>query len=82
MRRLLSRHQGERYRVDSAHIVAFEETVGYDVQKSGGWKTTLLGGEGLVVQLTGPGRFYMQTRSPQSFVDWLIPQIPSTHKND
>ena len=56
--------------------------LGKQVQKSGGWKTTLLGGEGLVVNLTGPGRVYMQTRSPQAFLDWLIPQLPSPQKND
>ncbi len=74
--------EGESYTVDTSHIVGFEATVGYNVQKSGGWKTTLLGGEGLVVNLTGPGRVYMQTRSPQGFVDWLIPQLPSPQKND
>lgn len=73
---------GESYTVDTSHIVGFEAGVDYKVQKSGGWKTTLLGGEGLVVSLTGPGRVYMQTRSPQGFVDWLIPQLPSPQKND
>jgi uncharacterized protein (TIGR00266 family) len=74
--------QGESYTIDTSHIVGFESTVEYKVQRSGGWKTTLLGGEGLVVNLTGPGRVYMQTRSPQSFVDWLIPQLPSPQRND
>jgi uncharacterized protein (TIGR00266 family) len=67
---------GESYTVDSSHIVGFEEGVQYEVKKSGGWKTTILGGEGLVVKLTGPGRIYMQTRSPQEFLDWLVPQLP------
>ncbi len=74
--------QGESWVIDTSHIVGFESTIDYKVQKSGGWKTTLLGGEGLVVNLTGPGRVYMQTRSPQAFVDWLIPQLPSPQKND
>jgi uncharacterized protein (TIGR00266 family) len=67
---------GESYTVDSSHVVGFEETVQYEVKKSGGWKTTILGGEGLVVRLTGPGRIYWQTRSPHEFLDWLIPQLP------
>jgi uncharacterized protein (TIGR00266 family) len=72
---------GEQHTVDTAHVVGFESSVQYEVKKSGGWKTTLLGGEGLVVSLTGPGRVFMQTRSPQAFIDWLIPQLPSA-KND
>ena len=68
---------GERYIVDSSHVVGFEESVQYEVTRSGGWKTTLLGGEALVVRLTGPGRFYLQTRSPSAFLDWLVPQLPS-----
>jgi uncharacterized protein (TIGR00266 family) len=69
---------GESYTLDSGHVVGFEEGVEYEVKKSGGWKTTMLGGEGLVAKLTGPGRVYMQTRNPQEFLDWLIPQLPST----
>jgi uncharacterized protein (TIGR00266 family) len=72
----------ESYTVDTAHIVGFEGSVQYDVQRSGGWKTTMLGGEGLVVDLTGPGRIFIQTRSPQSLVEWLIPQLPRTQTND
>ena len=37
----------------------------------------LLGGAGLVCTLTGPGRIYLQTRSPSDFLGWLIPQLPS-----
>lgn len=68
---------GERYTIDSSHIVTFDESVKYEVGRSGGWKSTILGGEGLVVKLTGPGDFHMQTRSPQSLLDWLIPQLPT-----
>ena len=62
--------------VDTGHMVAFDDSVGYDVGRSGGWKSTLFSGEGLVVNLTGPGRFYMQTRSEDSFLGWLIPKLP------
>lgn len=68
---------GERYAVDTGHMVAFDESVKYEVGCSGGWKSTLLSGEGLVVKITGPGRFYLQTRSEDSFLDWLLPKIPS-----
>jgi uncharacterized protein (TIGR00266 family) len=67
---------GERYKVDTGHLVAFTESVGYSVQRVGGLKSTLFSGEGLVVELTGPGRLLMQTRSEDALVSWLIPQLP------
>jgi uncharacterized protein (AIM24 family) len=51
--------------------------VQFAVQKSGSWKAAILGGEGLVCRLTGPGRVLMQTRSEQAFLGWLLPKIPS-----
>jgi uncharacterized protein (TIGR00266 family) len=69
--------QGQTYVMDTGHMVAFSEGTGYDVQKVGGWKSTLLSGEGLVVKLTGPGRVWMQTRSPEGFIAWLLPQLPT-----
>lgn len=74
--RLLDLKDGERHIVDTGHMVAFDETVKYEVGRAGGWKTTLVGGEGLVCKLTGPGRFYLQTRSPESFVQWIAPLLP------
>jgi uncharacterized protein (AIM24 family) len=73
---LVELQPGQRYVVDTGHMVAFDETVQYDVGRAGGWKSTLLGGEGLVCKLTGPGRFYLQTRSPDSFLQWLVPKLP------
>ena len=68
---------GQTYVVDTGHMVGWDEGVSYEVHKVGNWKSTLLGGEGLVVHLTGPGRIYVQTRSPDSFLDWLIPKLPA-----
>jgi uncharacterized protein (TIGR00266 family) len=70
---------GEVYKIDTGHIVAFEEGIGYQVNKVGGWKSTLLSGEGLVATFTGPGRLWVQTRSPADFLGWLIPQLPTQH---
>jgi len=30
----------------------------------------------LVVDLTGPGKVFMQTRSEDAFLSWLIPKLP------
>ena len=43
-------------------IVAFDESVTYDVQLAGGIKTGLFGGEGLfLATLQGPGKAIIQT---------------------
>jgi len=67
---------GEKYTVDTGHLVAFSEKIGFKVNKVGGIKSTLFSGEGLVVEMTGPGRVLMQTRSSDAFLSWLIPQLP------
>jgi uncharacterized protein (TIGR00266 family) len=67
---------GQKYTIDTGHIVGFDSTVGFQVRKVGGWKSTILSGEGLVVELTGPGRVLMQTRSEEAFIGWLGPRLP------
>lgn len=68
---------GEVLKIDTGHIVAFTDGIGYQVSKVGGWKSTLLSGEGLVATFTGPGSLWIQSRSPADFVGWLIPQLPT-----
>lgn len=68
---------GQSYTVDTGHMVGWDEGVAYEVKKVGNWKSTMLGGEGLVVRLTGPGRVYIQSRSPENFIDWIVPKLPS-----
>ena len=67
---------GERFTIDTGHLVAFSEGVDFRVRRIGGIKSTLFSGEGLVVDLTGPGRVLMQTRSVDAFLSWLIPKLP------
>jgi uncharacterized protein (TIGR00266 family) len=71
---------GEEYKVDTGHIVAFDEGLSMQVNKVGGWKSTLLSGEGLVATFTGPGKLWQQSRSPQDLLGWLIPRLP--HSNN
>ena len=53
---------GERLKVDTGCLVAFDPTVDYDIVRVGGIKTSLFGGEGLFfAALTGPGRVWLQT---------------------
>ncbi len=71
----LSLAAGQTYTVDTGHIVAFSSGMGFNVRTIGGIKSTLFSGEGLVVDLTGPGRLLIQTRSADAFLTWLMPQV-------
>lgn len=62
---------GQTMTVDNFHLVAFSDSCTYKVTKFGGLKETLLGGEGLVTQITGPGEIYIQTKNLAEFVEWL-----------
>jgi uncharacterized protein (TIGR00266 family) len=68
--------EGEKFVVDTGHLVTFEENLGYKVKKVAGWKSTLLSGEGFVAELTGPGEINLQSRSQSAFLHWLIPHLP------
>jgi uncharacterized protein (TIGR00266 family) len=73
---------GESFTVDTGHLVAFSDRLGFQVRSVGGLKSTLFSGEGLVVDLTGPGRFWLQTRSEDAFLTWLIPKLPHRDSSD
>jgi uncharacterized protein (TIGR00266 family) len=69
---------GEQYVVDTGHIVAFEATIQYTLEKAaGGFFRTLTSGEGLVARYTGPGDLYLQTRNVAAFAGLLKPFFPS-----
>ncbi len=53
---------GEMLQIDTGCVVAFDESVTYDVQFAGGIATSIFGGEGLfLATLQGPGRAIIQT---------------------
>lgn len=72
---------GEKYKLDTGHLVALNDGMGFEVQRVGGLKSTFFSGEGLVVQITGPGRLLMQTRSEDAFLSWLMPHLPKSNSH-
>jgi uncharacterized protein (TIGR00266 family) len=53
---------GELLRIDTGCLVAYTQTIEYDIQFVGGIKNTLFGGEGLFfATLRGPGKVWIQT---------------------
>ncbi len=61
--------QGE-YIVDTGHIVAFDPSLTFSIEKVGGLKSLFLSGEGLVCRFSGSGRLWIQTRNQNSFAAW------------
>ncbi len=67
---------GESYTIDTGHLVALSESMPFKTRSIGGIKTFMFSGEGFVADLTGPGKFWVQTRSQDQFLSWLIPKLP------
>jgi uncharacterized protein (TIGR00266 family) len=63
--------QGQRYIIDTGHVVAFDDLVHFEVRKAGGLKSFFFSGEGLVCEFVGPGRVYLQTRNKDALHSWL-----------
>lgn len=71
---------GEVLKVDTGNVVAFEDSVGYDVEMVKGGMNIFLGGEGLfLTRLTGPGRVILQTQNFGEFCGRIRQFIPSSN---
>jgi uncharacterized protein (TIGR00266 family) len=69
--------KGESFKVDTGHLVAFSSGITYNVERVGGWKSTILSGEGLIANVSGNGKVLIQTRCAQALAQWLLPFMPS-----
>jgi uncharacterized protein (TIGR00266 family) len=67
---------GEKMILDNYQLIALSSTAEYRVSKHGSFKTTLFGGEALVIEITGPGTVYFQTKNLMEFVRALLPFLP------
>lgn len=61
------------FTVDTSHVVAWEPTLEYKIGGMGGLKSTLFSGEGLVLNFSGKGKLYLQTRTLSGLAGWLSP---------
>lgn len=73
------------YYVDTGYVVAFEDTLQYQVQvvpglRGGGFKRLFFSGEGLVCRFSGQGKVWVQTRYSSPYLSW-INQFRPTKKN-
>ena len=68
---------GESYVLDNEHLIAWDDQIEYSTRRVGDLKSTLLSGEGIVFEFTGPGTAWYQTRDMDSLVDVLAPRLPT-----
>lgn len=69
---------GEVLKVSTGNLVAFSDTVKYELERIKGFTNILLGGEGLfLTKLVGPGKVILQSQNFKDFAGKLIPYIPS-----
>ena len=69
---------GEVLKVDTGNVVAFEQSVSYEVEMVKGIGNIFLGGEGLfLTRLVGPGKVILQSQNFGDFVGRIVPFIPN-----
>jgi len=71
--------QGQTVTVDTGHVVAFEDSLQYQIGKVGGMKSFMFGGEGLVMNFSGQGSIWIQTRSVPALAGMIIPYVPTNN---
>ncbi|MDY0019006.1 MAG: TIGR00266 family protein [Anaerolineae bacterium] len=72
------RLQGEKIKVDTGCIVAFESTINYDIEQAGNLKSMVFGGEGLfLATLQGTGRVWLQSLPFSRLADRILALAPS-----
>ncbi len=69
---------GQAFTVDSGHLVAYDDGIGMKTRTVSGLMTSMKSGEGLVCDMTGPGRVWTQSRNPGALVSWLTEVLPFT----
>lgn len=57
--------------VDTGHLVAYTPGLQMETKLSGGLFSSLFGGEGFVLKVSGKGRVYLQSRSIGGLASWI-----------
>ena len=73
------RLEGETMKVDTGCIVGFTEGVDYSIERAGGFKSMLFGGEGLfLATLSGHGTIWLQSLPFGKLVERISMTMPSS----
>lgn len=75
--RELDLKEGEKIKVNTGNVAAYQKGVKYSAEVVKGFKNALFGGEGLfLTTLEGPGKVYLQTITMPGFVERIMPFLP------
>ncbi|GEO03443.1 TIGR00266 family protein [Adhaeribacter aerolatus] len=75
------RLNNETLRVDTGCVVAFESGIDFDIQRAGGLKSMIFGGEGLLLAtLSGSGRVWLQSMPVKKLIQALMPNGQNSNK--
>ncbi len=74
---VISLAAGETVVVDTSHMLAFPDTISYDLRRAveGRSIQSIKSGEGFVFHFTGPGDIWTQTRNQRQLLAWLNTEI-------
>lgn len=71
----------ETLRVDTGCVVAFEEGIDFSVQRAGGLKSMIFGGEGIfLATLRGTGKVWLQSMPVKKLIEALMPNGANAKK--
>ena len=63
--------------IDNGHLIAFTEGLEYSISKAGGgWISSMMSGEGLVMKFSGQGKVLVQSHDPSRLGGVLGPLLP------
>ncbi len=77
---LIELKPGEKMTIDNMHFVAMDGSVEWKTRKFGGLKSFIFGGEGIVMDVYGPGRVWVQSRNLPVFASILSKYLPKSGK--
>ncbi|MCL2110909.1 MAG: TIGR00266 family protein [Clostridiales bacterium] len=70
---------GEKLKISTGNIAAFEKKVKYSVETVKGFKNIFFSGEGLfLTTVEGPGKVWLQSMTMPGFVTRISPYLPNT----
>lgn len=71
---------GEKLRVDTGSVVAFTDDIKFEIERTGGHKSMMFGGEGMFpTTLSGTGIVLLQSLPFERLARRIAAQIPRQH---
>lgn len=74
---VLERNIDGKFMLDTGHLVGFDGNLDYKIGKAAaGLASTFFSGEGLVMNFSGAGKVYIQSRNVGGLIDFVNPRLP------